>query len=254
MKKNNGHPFIKKSLISFAVLVVFYLLINYVIMPWYVSEPELQVPKVIGMKEANAMNILKDVKLTPVINDTTYDEDFPLGTVIYQSPKAGHIVKEWRNIYLFISGGEPVVQAPSLKGKSILDAKFALERLGLYLGKIDSIASNDPPNVITGQQFAAGTQLKKGDSVGVTICIGQFAGTISVPNLIGKSLEDAENILTDSSLTIGKISYQESVSLLPNTVLDQYPSKGNKLNKGDAVDLFVTKPVDSQNDQNKGGF
>jgi beta-lactam-binding protein with PASTA domain len=29
--------------------------------------------------------------------------------------------------------------------------------------------------------------------------------------------------------------------LLPNTILDQYPSKGNKVNKGTVVDLFVTK-------------
>jgi beta-lactam-binding protein with PASTA domain len=31
---------------------------------------------------------------------------------------------------------------------------------------------------------------------------------------------------------------------LPNTVLDQYPSKGNKLNPGDRVDLFVTKAAE----------
>jgi beta-lactam-binding protein with PASTA domain len=32
-----------------------------------------------------------------------------------------------------------------------------------------------------------------------------------------------------------------SQTLLPNTVLDQYPSSGNKLNPGEKVDLFVTK-------------
>jgi beta-lactam-binding protein with PASTA domain len=45
-------------------------------------------------------------------------------------------------------------------------------------------------------------------------------------------------------LTIGKINYQPSSTLLPNTILDQYPSGGNLLSPGDVVDLFVTKPSD----------
>jgi len=58
-----------------------------------------------------------------------------------------------------------------------------------------------------------------------------------------KSLSEAEKVLADSSLKVGKINYQPSFSLLPNTILDQYPSKGNKVNPGDAIDLFVTKSV-----------
>jgi len=59
-----------------------------------------------------------------------------------------------------------------------------------------------------------------------------------------------EPTVKDLSRQVGKINYQPSFSLLPNTVLDQYPSKGNKANKGDQVDLFVTKSVESK-DQNQ---
>ncbi|MCK7523076.1 MAG: PASTA domain-containing protein [Ignavibacteriales bacterium] len=57
---------------------------------------------------------------------------------------------------------------------------------------------------------------------------------------------EAGKVLADSSLKVGKLNYQISFSLLPNTVIDQYPSKGNKLNPGDAVDLFVTKSGEDQ--------
>lgn len=100
--------------------------------------------------------------------------------------------------------------------------------------------------MIFDQQYVDGTPLKKGDSVGVTVSAGEEFGEITVPDLIGKSLTEAEKILADSSLQVGKINYQPSFSLLPNTVLDQYPSKGNKANKGDQVDLFVTKSADSK--------
>ncbi|MCW8804861.1 MAG: PASTA domain-containing protein, partial [Ignavibacteriaceae bacterium] len=136
---------------------------------------------------------------------------------------------------------------PQLKGKSILDAKFALERLGLKLGRVERIPSSQPEDMIFDQQYADGTLLKQGEYVGITVSAGRGGGSIVVPDLIGKSLTEARKILADSSLTVGKINYQSSATLLPNTILDQYPSSGNSLNSGDAVDLFVTKPTDKNN-------
>jgi serine/threonine-protein kinase len=98
--------------------------------------------------------------------------------------------------------------------------------------------------MIFDQQFEEGTLLKQGDIVGVTISAGKGGGTIIIPDLIGKSLTEAKKILADSSLIIGKINYQPSATLLPNTILDQYPSSGNSVNPGSAIDLFVTKPAD----------
>ena len=253
MKNSRHKSVITKLLIALVAFIVFVVLMNDVVMPWYVSSPEKVVPKVLGMHEANAVKLLKSASLSPVISDTSYDEQYPKGTIIYQTPTANDTVKEGRRIYLFISGGEPVVSVPNLKGKSLRDAKFALERLGLYLGHVDSTASSSPKEMIFDQQFAFGTSLKKGDSVGVSLSMGEGIGTISVPNLIGKSLSEAESILADSSLKVGKINFQKSFSLLPNTVLDQYPSKGNKLNPGDSVDLFVTKNDDSVNDNTNPG-
>jgi len=60
-------------------------------------------------------------------------------------------------------------------------------------------------------------------------------------------LTEAQQVLADSSLNVGKINYQRSYSLLPNTVVDQYPSKGSRVNNGAKIDLFVTKNSDSPN-------
>jgi eukaryotic-like serine/threonine-protein kinase len=247
MKNILKNPAVKKILYVLLGLIVFIVLLNNVIMPWYVSEPEEKVPNVISLKEEKALETLKDANLEPVISDTTFDERYPRGTIILQKPTAGENVKEGRRIYLFVSGGEPVVLVPSLKGRSVRDAKFSLERLGLTLGHVDNIPSSNPKNMIFDQQYVEGTPLKKGDSVGVSVSAGEEYGEITVPDLIGKSLTEAEKILQDSSLSMGKINYQPSFSLLPNTVLDQYPSKGNKANKGDQIDLFVTKSAESKN-------
>jgi len=242
MKKILQKRIVRKFLWSLFALFAIILLLDNVILPWYVSSPKEKVPDVVGKNQDEAVKLLESLDMQPVIGDTTYDEKLPAGSIIFQRPRAGEIVKEGRRVYLFVSGGEPLVYVPELIGKSVRDAKFSLERLGLKLGDVDQEPSSYPKDMIYDQQFAQGTPVKKGESVNVTVSIGQVqTGSIEVPDLIGKSLTEAEAILADSSLKVGKINYQPSFSLLPNTILDQYPSKGNKVNPGDAIDLFVTK-------------
>lgn len=241
MKNLLEKPFVKKSLITLGAIIVFLLIFDNIIMPWYVSSSEEVVPKVVGLSDSEAIEKLEDAGFEPVISDTSYGTNQPAGKIFLQKPEAGKIVKKGRTVYLFVSGGEQLVTVPQLKGKNIVDAKLALERVGLKLGQVELVASNYPKDMIFDQQYVEGTKLKKGETIKIFVSRGQTVGTIEVPDLIGKSLSEAQRILTDNSLTVGKITYQISNTLLPNTVLDQYPVPGNKLNPGEKVDLFITK-------------
>lgn len=247
MKKILRFPLFRKLLYLLAGVVLFIILLDNFIMPWYVHSSETKVPNVIGMKDLNAVTALEQAGFKTMISDTSYGLKFDAGIIFLQKPDVGKVVKEGRTVYLFVSGGEKVVKVPELTGKSLLDAKFALERIGLKLGNVERISSSKPEDMIFDQQFAVGTPLKQGETVGITVSAGRSGGSILVPDLIGKSLLDAKLILQDSSLIVGKINYQPSSTLLPNTVLDQYPSSGNKLNPGSTVDLFVTKPSEQDN-------
>lgn len=245
MKNFLRNSLFKKILYGFIGLILFIIVLDNFIMPWVVSSPETTVPEVIGMQATDGIRVLEEKGFEPVISDTSYGLQSKVGEIFLQKPDPGAVVKEGRTVYLFVSGGDKTISVPLLKGKSLLDAKFALERLGLKLGRIERIPSSQPQDMIFDQQFEEGTLLKQGDFVGVSISAGTGGGTIIVPDLIGKSLTEAKKILADSSLIIGKINYQPSATLLPNTILDQYPSSGNSVNPGNAVDLFVTKPADT---------
>ncbi len=244
MKNILQNSLTRKLLYSLLGFVVFILLLDNLIMPWFVSSPETTVPEVVGLQVSEAISLLEKDGFEPLVSDTSYGLKVPVGAVFFQKPEAGAVVKEGRTVFLFVSGGTKSIQVPVLKGKSVLDAKFALERLGLKLGKVERIPSSHPEDMIFDQQYEEGTILKQGEIVGVTISAGRGGGSIVVPDLIGMSLTEARMILADSTLIIGKINYQPSSTLLPNTILDQYPSSGNSLNPGNAVDLFVTKPAD----------
>lgn len=240
------HNIVKKIFLGSILFIIGFLILDLLVLPWWVSKAETKVPRVVGMNEQEALALLEEYDLDPVISDTTFNESFPKGTIVLQKPEDGATVKVGRRIYLFISGGEPTVIVPLLKGKSLRDAKFALERIGLQLGNVEQVPSSSPKNMIFDQEFVEGTPIKKGQTVGVFVSIGIETGEISVPDLIGKSLMEAQKVLADSSLKVGKLNYQISFSLLPNTIIDQYPSQGTKLFSGDAVDLFVTKSGDGK--------
>jgi serine/threonine-protein kinase len=120
MKNLLRYPYIRKilSILAGAALVI--ILLNYLIMPWYVHSAETKVPGVIGMKDTEAMNVLEQAGFKPMISDTSFGLDFAAGTIFLQKPDAGKLVKEGRTVYLFISGGEKVVLVPMLTGKSLL--------------------------------------------------------------------------------------------------------------------------------------
>lgn len=247
MKNIFENKFVKWVLIGLGALAVLIIVFNLIIMPWYVSGREVVIPKVVGMDEKQAEELLSDSDLEAVKGGERFNEKYPKGTVIFQKPAAGSTVKEGRRVFLFVSSGIPLVKVPSLKGKYLRDAKLTLDRMELALGDTSRVQSQSPKDVIIDQQYYEGTQVQKGTRINVTVSLGQNIG-VMIPDLLGKSLAEAEEILKSNKLTLGKINYQPSFSLLPNTVIDQYPSKDNMVQEGSAVDLFVTKNVSTPNE------
>lgn len=244
MKFNVTRRQLQKFLIIIVILFLFSVLLNYLIMPWYVAAPEVKVPKVTGMNQMQAIQILEENDLEGLIGDTTFDSRLKTGYIVIQKPQAGDIVKEGRRVYLVVNGGSPKARVPDLKGKSVVDAKFALERVGLKLGDTIFAPSQTPKDIIISQEFVSNTELRKGQTVNVTVSSGAEKGTLTIPDLIGKSLSEAETILAALKLRVGKINYQPSFQLLPNTIIDHYPTAGMKASEGDFIDLFVTKLVE----------
>ena len=249
MKKNKRKSCLIKSFLFLVALALIIFAMNKYVLPWFVSSPEEIVPKLVGMQQEKAMADLEKLNLQSIIADTIYNEKYDLGVVVLQKPRPGQVVKDGRRIYLFISGGKQTVNVPNLKGKSIREAKFSLERLGLKLGDIQNLPSDNPKDMIFDQQYAEGTPLKRGDSVGVSLTIGKLSSRIILPDFIGKSLSEVMEILADSSLRVGTVTFRVSNSLLPNTVIDQFPSQGSVVSVGSQIDLFVTKNSDNEEEK-----
>lgn len=239
MKFNN--PFFLKILSVLAIFFVVILILNYFILPWYVTSETREVPGVEGQNISRAFEILSEAGFTPIVSDTMPQPKKPSGIVLNQRPAKGESVKVGRRIHLVITGGSPKVMVPDLKGKSLSDARLLLERTNLELGSIEIVEVKENMDKILSQQYAPGVFITEGTKVGVSVSKGKLPGTITIPVLTGKLLSEAEAILRGLDLKVGKINFQPSFQLAPNTIIDQYPSAGSKLNPGEKVELFVTK-------------
>lgn len=233
----------KKFLLVLVFLTLLFFVCDDILMPWFVQRGStIQVPSVIGMPYDTAKRIIDSIELTALEGDLRTGDMYPAGTVIAQNPNPGTIVKKGRRIYLVISGGEQLVQVPNLKGKTVRDAKFALERNGLTMGAI-SYTLNDsfPANTIIDQSLSPASKIRRGARVSVVVSQGASIDRVAVPEVIGKPLTEAGKILANHGLKLGTVNYQISPTLLPNTVLDQYPRAGEFVEHGQRVDLFVVR-------------
>ena len=233
----------KKIFLSLAFVVLLFFVCNDLLMPWYVSHGgQIDVPSVVGLRFEYAQHFLDSLGLVARQGDLRTDKNYPEGTVTSQNPLAGRRVNKGRRIYLTISTGEQLVSVPGLKGRTLRDARFQLERQGLKLGAVEYQPSDEfPENTIIEQKLAVGTKVKKDGYVSIVVSQGKISGKVIVPDLNGKTLAQAQQILLSHGLKLGNVTYQLVPDLLPNTIVDQFPRAGELALQGQSIDVFVVQ-------------
>jgi serine/threonine-protein kinase len=232
----------KRFYIILVILVALFSVMNWYVMPWYVNDGgTVTVPDLSGMNEAEARHALDTLGLQFQLGGIKASKLAP-NTVLSQNPEAGVVVKHGRRIYLVLSGSTEKTAVPDLQGHTQREAQFMLERAGFRLGSITSDSSSEfPQNVVMSQSIPPNTMAISGTAVSMVVSSGvPVAGEISVPDVVGKPLSEAQRIISNSGLVLGKITFQPSSKLVPNTVLEQYPRANETAASGAHVDLFVS--------------
>jgi beta-lactam-binding protein with PASTA domain len=240
--------FIRKIFIAIGLFFVLFIVCNDFLLPWYVEHGStVDVPDVVGLSVEDAMRRLDSLGLEGRKGDVRTDREHPAGIVIVQNPVSGHAVKKGRRVYLTISGGEESVDVPSVRGRTLRDATFLLERAGLRLGDVAHEPSGEyPVNTIIEQGYAPGAKVHKDARISVTVSLGPVALSIAVPDLIGKPLSEAKKLIGAAGIVLGNITYIPSADLLPNTVVEQFPHAGELVEAKQAIDLVVVQGAEQK--------
>lgn len=140
---------------------------------------------------------------------------------------------------------------PDLTGSTLFDATAKLEAATLVVGrKIYQADAEKTPDTVLSQSPLPNMRVKSGTAVDIVLVKRQ--GSVEVPPLTGKSLGAAQIALQDLQLAVGNVSREPRSGVAQNTVLDEFPKPGKKVEPGTAIDLVVaqvqsqTAPVPSQ--------
>lgn len=153
-----------------------------------------------------------------ILIDSVYPKGQQPGSIYQQDPLPGSKIKKGRNVYAIIVAVNPEKTVmPNLKNLSLREAIGRLESSGLDVERLDYQNYSYKNNVIdqyyNGEPIMEGTELVKGSKIVLKVGIGQDKLNVKVPNLIGKSAEEAQRLLNLAGLNLGKVSYDDNDSI-----------------------------------------
>ena len=134
--------------------------------------------------------------------------------------------------------GSSKVEVPNLVNMSEEEARKVAGERGLGIQVVGETHDADiKATYIISQEPKGGVMV----SENTVIQVLQSLGPLTVPNLVGLSLEDAQTVLESRGFKVGEIIYRDLPEYRENTVVETDPSYGSKLSSGDAVNLVVAK-------------
>ncbi len=202
------------ALLSIFILAIVGFLWSYWIKDMFVSAERITIPNFIG-EDSN--EIVGSKAYSGVFNfkvSYTIDPNLPEGRIIGQNPEAGRTIvptKEGIDIELTVSTGILMTQIPDLVNHEYREATIALEQLGFVVAEPQMVASTTiTEGYVVSTNPVAGEELPAGSTVYISVSGGPELAEVPMPNVIGKTQENAVAELKKLKIDVGTITAVEN--------------------------------------------
>jgi len=212
---------------------------------------EVEVPNVRGMMVEEAQTLAESVGMELNIIDSVYTTKVPRGIVIEQTPPAMSRAKRHRYIYVVMNAKcKRQIPLPDVQQLSYRQATATLEAMGLRVSNIVYQPYEHRDIVIgltlNGRKLNSGDRVEEGSSIVLIVGSGTRGGThpVVVPDLRGKTLEEAKALLEANELQLGAYEFDEQPTddnIGKFVVYTQSPLKGSDAIDGDEVMIMLTR-------------
>lgn len=191
------------------------------------------IPTVVGLTEEEAVEDLEDLGFTVEVTYVGRDSD--LGLVLSCSPSSGTRTDLTEIITLTVATARTI---PDVVGLDVESATDALGDAGADSISLTYQNSSEEAGTVISVSPDVGEAFVSSDTI--TLVIAQ---AYTVPNVVGLTLEEAEEALSDSGLTY-TVTYVDSDED-KYTVISSSPTVGEVVDAGTAVELSVSSPYPS---------
>ena len=140
-------------------------------------------------------------------------------------------------IYGLVGYSSGDIAVPDVKGKTLVEAEAILKDNNLDFTLKEEFDAKVPTGTVIKQSPGAGSHVKAGRKIQLTVSKGAEPGV--VPDLKGKNLAEATEMLHAAKLAVGKVTVQYKEGAAQGAVLSQDIEAGKKVAAGTKVDLVV---------------
>lgn len=231
---------------GFALMMLFFLLVGFMAayaLKGIFEVPEVSAPELIGKHRDEAERLAKAYGLRIEIINREYSDRIEVDHVLAQSPSPGMVLKRGNSIKLTISNGIKLTSVPNVLDMTRRDAEVTLSEKGLSVAEYEYQYSD---TVLRGRVIAQepeATRTVAYDSgVKLILSSGPRPESVRVPDVVGRTVEYATQLLQESGLEV-TLEYEINRVYPDGTVASQRPEPGEEVLPGMAVVLTVAKEV-----------
>jgi len=201
--------------------------------------PEVEVPNVVGMTKDEALRDLEQAGFVHVDTREETSDEFEVGQVIAQDPPAGMRLKTTASVVLTLSLGPNKVSLPDVTGFSLDVAKSRLNGFA-EIRTEEAFSDSVPAGLVIRQTPAGGMEVVPKQTT-VTLVVSKGPKETVMPDVVGRSLEEAKGLLARAGLASDPEIKQEKGYFPAGTVIRAWPYQaGQKVSPGTKVTLFVS--------------
>ena len=233
----------KKIIIGVVVVAIIAVIVSVAAFAFGGSGERATVPDVTNMALGEAKTTLEEAGFKIGTETEVFSSTVDSGLVVSTNPPGGQEAVKGSRIDLSISKGTEQVSVPDLKGQTSEEAMRTLSSYGLNGQEGDSTFSDSvKEGCVASQDQPAGSSLNKGDTV--VFHLSKGAENVSVPNVVGATVSNAENSLKNAGFKVNT-SYRYSSSTPEGRVISQDPS--GTAPKGSTVTIAISNgPEEAQ--------
>lgn len=162
--------------------------------------------------------------------------------------KAGDLIEEGSKIRLYVFVPNSETKMPELLGLTEAEARKALGAVGLTVGEVTERLSDEENGVVIEQAYEEGEVVPVGTVV--DFVISKQRPKLIMPNLIGLTIDEAENALLRANISEYTFVYEETEDEEPDIVIDQSFEPDEEIPAGEIVEITVSRSpvVDTSSD------
>lgn len=199
---------------------------------------QIEVPDLTKKTPEEAQKALNELQLGYKNGGEEASDTVEEGLICRQDVEAGSKVSEHTLITCYISSGTQEIEMPDVTDKTQTEAEAMLKELGLKTTVQKANSSTITIGNVISTDPVAGTQVKAGDTVILTISIGEGDTAVRVPDVIGWSEADAKASLSQAGLLV-TVQTGESQRVNVGEVYDMSISSGTRVDTGTAITIYV---------------